>query len=537
VDDAGRSARLSRASLRARLAGAAVLVTLAAVGPLVPWAQRLQRSQAEHAAATVALSLSDSIKGSTHDHMLADRRSEAYATMRAIGRAQGIERVRLFDSTGRTAFSTCQGEAGVVVDKRSESCASCHQQDRPLLRPLSERRTRIYHDAAGARVLGVITPLYNEPGCSNGGCHAHPADRRVLGVLDVSVSLREVDAGLRALNAGTLFAAGGGVLLLAVGMSVLTQRMLARPLFELTQGTQRIAEGDLAHRIPVRSLDEVGRLAASFNHMTDALAGARREIKALLDGLEREVEQRTAALRDAQGQLVQSAKLASLGRIAASIAHEINNPLTGILTFARLLLRTLPENVPDAAAREKCLANLRLVERETQRCSEIVRQLLDFARQRPLTLAPLDVNAPLREALALLRHQLELKGVALEQRLAPGLEIEGDFGQLRQAFVNVILNACDALATGGRLSVETRALPDAKRVEVVIEDGGAGIAREHLEHIFDPFFTTKEKGTGLGLSVVYGIVDRHGGRLEVTSEPGRGTRVAIRLPAAAREGA
>lgn len=228
---------------------------------------------------------------------------------------------------------------------------------------------------------------------------------------------------------------------------------------------------------------------------------------------------------------MQSAKLASLGRIAASIAHEINNPLAGILTFARLLLRTLGEGELDAETRQGSLRQLRLVERETERCTQIVRQLLDFARQRPLEPRPMSVNAALEEALTLVGHQIQLKEIALEKQLAETPSISGDFGQLRQAFLNVLLNACDAMSAGGRLRVAAGMLPDARSVRVDIEDTGVGIPTEDLERILDPFFTTKERGTGLGLSVVYGIVERHGGRLEVQSEVGRGTCVRIVLPA------
>jgi two-component system NtrC family sensor kinase len=267
--------------------------------------------------------------------------------------------------------------------------------------------------------------------------------------------------------------------------------------------------------------------------MTDSLAAARAEIQGLMDGLERTVEERTAALRDTQAQLVNAAKLASLGRLAASIAHEINNPLAGILTFARLMLRELEEGDLPVEQRQLYLKNLRLVERETQRCTTIVRNLLDFARQRGLTLTESDVNTSIEEALSLVGHQIELKGVSLHKQMEALPSIKADFGQLRQAFVNVTLNACDAMTAGGQLSIVTRPAAGGDGVVVEFTDTGSGITPENLSHIFDPFFSTKEKGTGLGLSVVYGIVERHGGSLEVDSRPEQGTTIRIRLP---REG-
>jgi two-component system NtrC family sensor kinase len=256
-----------------------------------------------------------------------------------------------------------------------------------------------------------------------------------------------------------------------------------------------------------------------------------------MHGLERQVEERTAALRAAQHQLVRSEKLSSLGKLSASIAHEINNPLAGILTFAKLCVRTLEEGPSDEATRRSLVRHLLLVQRETGRCSAIVRNLLDFARDRPIARKEIDPNAVVEEALELLANQIQIQGVVLEKRLGAVPPVDGDFGQLRQACVNVVMNACEAMARGGRLGVETRVLGDGA-VELSFEDTGPGIPPDHLHKIFDPFFTTKEKGTGLGLSVVYGIVEKHGGTIDLRSEVGKGTRVGIRLPrATAKEGA
>jgi two-component system NtrC family sensor kinase len=518
-----------RRRLAVRLTAAATVISLATMAALAAFGIRAQRRHSEDVATQVALLLSDSLKSTAHNNMLADRREDVYATMRAVGHGSGIDRLRIFNRAGVITFSTDPDEIGHVVDKRAESCYACHAQDRPLQRLATERRGRIYRGPAGYRVLGVVTPIYNEPACTNSGCHAHPASRSVLGVLDVDVSLREVDESLQAQRLYSLVAFSGAGLLLAGGVSLLARRMVIRPVAELYRGTLRIARGELGHRIPVQAKDELGSLAVSFNQMTEALAEAQREIQGLMEGLERKVEARTAALKEAQSQLLQAAKLASLGRIAASIAHEINNPLAGILTFARLMLRTLGEGELDAEAREN-QRNLRLIERETERCTRIVRQLLDFARQRPLELKTISVNLVLEEALALVAHQLQLKAIVLERRIAEVPAITGDFGQLRQAFLNVVLNACDAMASAGRLVVSAQFAAAGRAIEVVVEDTGSGISPENLEHIFDPFFTTKEKGTGLGLSVVYGIVDRHGGTLDVRSEVGKGTTVTITLP-------
>jgi two-component system NtrC family sensor kinase len=229
---------------------------------------------------------------------------------------------------------------------------------------------------------------------------------------------------------------------------------------------------------------------------------------------------------------VQSEKLSSLGRLAASIAHEINNPLAGILTYAKLLVRMLEGGELDEQTRVTCVRHLKLVQRETERCTAIVRNLLEFARQRPLSLKEVDPSAVIDEAVSLVGHQAKLHGIAITRQAAALPPIQADFGQLRQAFVNIMLNACEAMKEGGTLNISCRPTPGATGVELVFTDTGAGIPPDRLAKIFDPFFTTKEMGTGLGLSVVYGIVERHHGTIDIKSEVGKGTTFTIVLPAA-----
>jgi two-component system NtrC family sensor kinase len=255
------------------------------------------------------------------------------------------------------------------------------------------------------------------------------------------------------------------------------------------------------------------------------------ELQALNAQLEEKVEQRTGELRAAQDTLVRTEKLSSLGKLSASIAHEINNPLAGILTFAKLMIRTIEHGPVGEAERRTLVKQLALVQRETERCTAIVRNLLDFARERPLQLKDVDVNHVVEEVFSLVSNQTAILGVEVTRDLARVPMVEADFGQLRQAFVNIVINAIEAMGKGGTLRVSTRPLPEEDGVEIVFQDDGPGIPPEIVQKIFDPFFTTKEKGTGLGLSVVYGIVERHKGRVTVESEPGKGTRFTIRLPA------
>jgi two-component system NtrC family sensor kinase len=505
-------------------------LTLAVLSGLELGAQR--RFMTDAALRGAAL-FSETIRRSTHVDMLEGRKEKAYRILETIGGEPGIERVRLFNKEGRITFSTAHDELGRVVDTTFEACALCHAAGRPLVRVEMPSRSRIYTNAAGERVAGMVTPIYNEPSCWTADCHAHPRNVQVLGVVDIGISLADADAAIQSQQLGTLVLSAFALVALCGVVLLTTRRLVGRPVSALVGATRRIADGDLSHGVELHSRDELGRLAASFDRMRESLREARGELEALMHGLERQVEERTAALRDAQTQLARAEKLASLGRLSASIAHEINNPLAGILTFARLLVRNLEDGPLDEAARETTLKHLKLVHRETERCSAIVRNLLEFARQRPLQLKRSDLNAAVEEALSLVANQLALKGVALDKQLEPLPAVEADIGQLRQAIVNIVLNACDAMEGGGRLRVATRLRDD--EVELEVTDSGCGIPEEHLAKIFDPFFSTKEKGTGLGLSVVYGIVERHHGRLDVRSREGEGTTFWIRLPVAPRE--
>jgi len=377
----------------------------------------------------------------------------------------------------------------------------------------------------------MVTPIYNEPACSNAACHAHPSTKRVLGVIDVAISLKEIDADVSAVTRQSAMSAVIAVAAVALFVVFLTQRTVVRPVQDLVLATRKLGAGDFTQEVRETSSGEVGALEHSFNEMIGILGKARADRLHLLHTLEQQVQDRTAALKRAQDQLVQTEKLSSLGRMAASVAHEINNPLAGILTYSKLMVRLLDTDPVDEQTRAACVRNLKLVQRESERCTAIVRNLLEFARQRPLALTEVETAAVLDEALSLIAHQAKLYGIAIERQAGPLPKLKADFGQLRQAIVNIVLNACEAMPSGGTVRITGKTVDNGKAVELGVTDTGPGIPPDKLAKIFDPFFTTKEKGTGLGLSVVYGIIERHGGTISATSEVGHGTTFVIRLPA------
>lgn len=295
----------------------------------------------------------------------------------------------------------------------------------------------------------------------------------------------------------------------AVGISYFLADGIVRPVRHLVAASKRLAEGDLGSRVEVSSADEMGELGRTFNRMAASLHERDIEVKQL-----------------AQEKIMESSRLATLGQLAAGVAHELNNPLGSILIYSTLLLEEPPAGGP---ARE----NLEKIVREATRCKGIVRGLLDFARESEPKKAPNDLNELIERTLALIENQAAFQNIQVVKKFSEGLpKVMADGGQLQQVFMNILLNAAEAMGEGGKLTVSTWVLGDGDRVEARFEDTGHGIAPEHMPRLFDPFFTTKEvgKGTGLGLSISYGIVEAHGGRIHVESEPGRGSVFCVLLP-------
>jgi two-component system NtrC family sensor kinase len=319
-----------------------------------------------------------------------------------------------------------------------------------------------------------------------------------------------------------------GIALLGVAIVIVIAfreaKYLSAPLRDMAQAAHRIAEGDYSQRIEIGSKDEIGYLAESLNVMTRELEKVRRELQEWGKTLERKVEERTREIEKIQNQLFQSEKLASIGKLAAGVAHEINNPLTGILTNSSLMLEDLPENDP---RRE----DVQTIVSETMRCRKIVKGLLDFARQTKPEKKAININQIVEASVALVENQASFHSVRIIRNFDPSLpETMVDKDQMQQVCINILLNAAEAMPRGGDLRIETGFDATGNAVVVRFKDTGAGMPREVVDKIFDPFFTTKHSGTGLGLAISYGIIERHGGTIAVESEPGKGSTFTVRLP-------
>ncbi len=570
--------------------------------------------------------LSETIVRSTLQDMLLNQREALHREINTIGVQPGIVKVRLINARGKIKFSSDSTEVGRALDKRAEACYACHAADKPLAKLSTKQRARVYTDPDGHRVLGMIRPIHNETSCLNAACHAHRRPDAVLGVLDVNLSLAGVDHQLARDQRQLALLALVAIIASSLALWGLNTLLVGRPVAQLIAGTRKVANGDLTTTIPATATHELGDLARAFNDMVRQLGEAQR-------------------------QLTQADKLASVGRLAAGVAHEINNPLTGVLTYASFLQKRLQD-------RPEMAQDLDVIVRETKRCREIVRGLLDFSRQTPPRRQPTDLNDVVRKGLAVIMNQLTLRHVALDFKLTEPLRpIPADANQIQQVIVNLVMNAADAIGEqGGTIHLTTRdvdlparghvvlrtatcpkgcdlvdpgvrvgrypairvlrrvgdkdtivhmdpiyghvghraaepceagvqasyacprcrtkldlperrcgdcgapvfavmagdkgrvewctskgchwtrcEIADARGtqpfVELVVKDTGHGIAAEDLAHLFEPFFTTKgNRGLGLGLAVTWGIVEGHGGTIDVQSEPGDGASFTVQLP-------
>jgi len=527
-------------SISAKLIGSLLAVMVVIFALLGYLNIRLHRQHLEAARLASAERVSDIIKRSTTYYMLRNDREGLYHSIQTIADEPGMIKVRIFDQEGRVSFSTDSTEVSHVLDKSAEACYGCHTQSQPLTRLNRPDRFRIYRNGNGQRVLGIITPIENQPACSNAACHAHPASQQVLGVLDTNLSLAKADLQLADSSARMIFYTAGAMLIVAVLSFVFVWQVVDKPIKALKSGTEHLSKGELGYQIEVRSQDEVGNLAQSFNSMSLQLRAANEEIVTWTKTLEDRVEQKTNELKRAHDHVLHVEKMASIGKMAAVVAHEVNNPLSGILTYAKLLQKWVASGRVEHDKQEEAMQCLDLIASESRRCGDLIKNLLSLSRTAPMNVQPTNLRAVIDRCLLLVRHQLELVGIEWQLNLAEDLpSVLCDPAQMEQVLLALIMNAIDAMPRGGNLWIDTRLSNDETEIKIQVRDDGAGIAPDLLAQIFEPFWTTKEtgRGVGLGLAISRGIVERHKGHIEVESELGRGTTFTITLPAQSKDAA
>lgn len=477
-----------------------------------------------------AYATSDIIKGSTRYSMLLNRREDLSQTTRSLGNEPGIKKIRIYNKMGEIAFSSDSSEIGRKIDKSSEACIGCHNTPDSKPRINISESTRTFN-MENERVLGLINPIRNESDCYTSACHAHKGSDELLGVLDVIVSMKSADETISVGTRNILINSVIITILIAALSGILIFYLVNKPLKKFEKAIEELGKGNLDYRVHLKSRNEFGIIAKQFNDMSKKLSLAYREIKDWSDKLNLKVEEKTRELKNIYDQIIQMEKLASLGKLSATVAHELNNPLEGILTFSKLITKKLRNENNENYT--KLIGYTELISEEAARCGKIVKDLLLFSHVDIEKFILSDLVQILNKSLALINHHLEINNIVLERKYETAeLNLNCNPQKIQQAFISLFINAIESMSGKGTGKIILKLTREESRAIIRVTDVGVGISDKDLPNIFEPFYTTKDasKGTGLGLSVVYGIINLHKGNIEVEETSSAGTTFKITLP-------
>jgi len=460
-----------------------------------------------------AVKVSNLIRRATYYSMLENRRSDLTNTIVNIGKEQEFRGIRIYNKIGVITFSDKPEEVGKVADKRAEQCYVCHAEEPAKGVVPTKDLTRTFTSSDGSRVLGLISPIENSPECFNAVCHAHSPQDGLLGILDVKLSLKDGDGRIVVTRNKMILYSALLILITVLVKGYFIRRMIHNPIKKLNDATKEVANLNLEYKVEISSSDELGNLAKSFNNMTA------------------QISEKSLELEKTQAQLIMAEKMASMGELSAMVAHEINNPLSGILSYAKVSSRYLERGDNDLEALEAIRKNLAFISEETKRCGNIVKSLLIFSRRGSGDFKEEHLNGIIENSIMVIDHSVKMKELHLVKYPGEGDDlIYCDTGGIQQVFVALIVNAIEATPTGGTITITTDCTTLKNCVMVTVADTGKGIPDTIFPHIFEPFVSTKTKGTGLGLSVVYGIVQQHGGSIDVKTTVGEGAVFTVSLP-------
>lgn len=476
----------------------------------------LIRNLKHHARASAGI-----VQKSLRYGMLNSRYGVMQQTVETLATLEEINEIKVMDNAARVVFASDPGLTGTVAQKSPA-----------ITEALSgvEPEPEITVGEDGLKVLKSFLPIFNEPDCFNAACHVHRESEKVLGVLETSFSTHAIETTRQQMFTGTLMFGAVFVLCTALMMILVLYKFVSRPVARLEAGMKRLSKGDFETPIEIKSHDEMGLLAETFNTMAMDIKKYRERMENWTISLQDEVDKKTNEILNAQEQIINAEKLASLGRMAAGVAHELNSPLTGVLTFAHLLKSRTP---PD---RKEDIEDLEVIIEQANRCSKIIKGMLGFARKGVSEATSIDINNLLEAVVQMVKNTAKFHNVEVAMELSKDLpKITIDPNQMQQVFLNFLTNAADAMDNRGNITIATRTIsegPDKKLLELEFTDNGPGILPDNLGKIFEPFFTTKPagKGTGLGLPVSYGIIKKHGGEIVVRSKVGTGTTFFVRMP-------
>jgi two-component system, NtrC family, sensor kinase len=480
------------------------------------------------------------VEGALYHSMLQNDKGSLQNTLDIINTLPGIDEVNMYDSSDNLVYSSFATDSN--KSHSDPNCISCHVNIRSLF-PGMEKSYKIIDvntdclmnkNDNGSRHLLIRSPILNERSCYVSSCHAHQETDTLLGSLVIKIPLEAQDAAIQKSSTEFFFLAILATMLLASFLLIFTQKKIKNPLNELVKVSVAVANGDKSTRLEIKpnQLDDMRMVSEAFNDMLDNLHTATVELENWSQQLEYKVQKKSEELGAAQNELMHVERLASLGKLSSSVAHEINNPLSGILIYTKLLLKQVNNPELYASKRESMLKHLRLIESETKRCGDIVKGLLDFSRKDQNDFEPKHLHEILKETYELMTHPIKIADIKFEHDLAANSDlIYCNPNQIKQACIAILVNASEAIKENGEITIKTKNL-DEDTICIEISDNGLGIAEEDISHIFEPFFSTKQdvSGIGLGLAIVHGIIQNHKGKIQVNSELGHGTTISVNLP-------
>ncbi|HLN20421.1 MAG TPA: ATP-binding protein [Bacteroidales bacterium] len=479
------------------------------------------------------------VEGSLYYSMLENDKRTLQNTLDLINTMSGIDDVNMYNENDSLVYSSFSPDAS---SHSNPDCRSCHANLASMF-PVMEKSYRIAPAGSDCimnendnehRHLFIRSPIVNESSCYTAACHAHSADEKILGSLIIKLPLDEVDNSIEQSSTRFLIIATVITLFLLTTLVLFTRRHIKEPLNDIVRASMAVAGGNKTTRLDVKpdQLDDMRVVSEAFNNMLDKLQSANEELKNWSQQLEYKVRKKSEELGSARNELIQIERIASLGKLSSSVAHELNNPLSGILIYTKLIQKQLANPELYASKKDSVLKHLKLIETETKRCGDIVKGLLDFSRKEQENFEPCSVNSIIRETYELMMHPVTISNI----KFLTDLQAKRDTvlcspNQIKQACVAIIVNSTEAVVADGEIVIHT-SNPDAETIRIDISDNGIGIPEDDIPHIFEPFFSTKHEtsGIGLGLAIVHGIVKNHNGRVDVKSEPGRGTTLSITLP-------
>ncbi len=481
------------------------------------------------------------IEGSLYHSMLHNDNNALQSTLDIINTISGVDEVNLYDYDNELVYSSGFSDS---LNHNNPNCISCHL-DFETMFPPQEKSYRIvdYEDACnmsgdqkGHRQLLIRTPILNEPSCYTSACHAHSPDDVVLGSLIIKVPLESLDSAVAKSSTEFFLMAALTTFILVLFLIFFTNRKIRNPLSAIVTASEAVSGGDRNRRLEIKSnlLDDMRMVSLAFNNMLDNLDSANKELENWSHQLEYKVQKKSEELMEIQNELIHIERIASLGKMSSSVAHELNNPLSSILTYSKLVSKKISRLNLDPALSESMLKHLHVIESETKRCGDIVKGLMDFSRKDQEDFKLNRLNIILTKTYELMEHQMKIAGIHFYLDLNASSDLVScNENQIKQICVALLVNASEAVTEHGEIVIRT-VNPDKEHIRFDIIDNGVGISPDDMPHIFQPFFSAKRKasGIGLGLAIVHGIVQSHKGKVDVDSEPGKGTTMSVILPLA-----